>query len=79
MSKVIPAAFALAATVFLAGPVLAQTETSTQTPPAPNSGNAVPEPVTSLPPGAGNDTVNNAGSSLSTTPVTPPASAPAGR
>ena len=79
MFKVTLTAVALAAAVFAANPVLAQVETNTQSPPSPNAGVSVPQPVTSLPPGAGNDTLNNAGSSLSTTRVTPPAPAPVAR
>ena len=79
MSKFTIAGLALAAAVFAANPVLAQVETNTQTPPTPNAGVSVPQPVTSLPPGAGNDTINGAGSSLSTTTVTPPAPAPVAR
>jgi hypothetical protein len=79
MFKITFAAFALTAAVFAARPVQAQVETNTQTPPSPNSSSSVPQPVTSLPPGAGNDTINNAGSSLSTTTVTPSAPAPVAR
>ncbi len=79
MFKITLVTLALAAAVFAARPVQAQVETNSQTPPSPNAGDKVPEPVASLPPGAGNDTINRAGSSLSTTTVAPPPPAPVAR